>query len=186
MYYGIAENLLGDSRDYIFNTVRPSLGDIHSIWSFDWGINTAVYAAQENVAEDVINKQAFPKVFAWVKRFRNAYQEAIHRNGEAETLSNEDAVQRILASHYFVKEGDVDKTDPLQLHKDQIVRVSPVDFGFTHTDEGRLVSMSSKEVVIENTIPGNHGSLRLHYPRSNFRIAPASDASNGLANEKLQ
>lgn len=46
VYYGIAEKMLEDGRRYIFNTDNPTLGDVHAIWTFDWGINLGLHADQ--------------------------------------------------------------------------------------------------------------------------------------------
>lgn len=180
MYYGIAESLLADGREWIFKTERPSLGDVHAIWSFDWGINLTLSAGQENVGEATINERDFPKVFAWVRRFRNVYKQVVKQNGEARLLSSEETIQKILGSDYWEDEGHVDANDPLQLRKGQVVSVTPIDFGFTHSDKGELLSMTVNEVVISSKIPGGSGALRLHYPRSNFRILALDGQSSRL------
>ena len=112
-----------------------------------------------------------------MRRFRTAYKAASERNGGPETLASEDAIQEILAHGYSESEGDVDSADPLRLVKGQRVKVLPVDFGFTHADEGRLIAISLKEVVIEKAVPDGRGHLRLHFPRSNFRILAVPEGS---------
>jgi len=126
VYFDLIErDLLADGREYVFGTPQPSLGDVHAVWCFDW-VTGLIQAAPQETGEDIFNEQAYPKVFAWVRRFRSAYKTAIQRNGEAKMLSSEEAIRRILASATFEKEGGVDEFDPLKLRKGEMVRVCQV------------------------------------------------------------
>ncbi len=192
MYFDMAENMLmGDGRMYILNTPEPSLADIHGkcrrwvvhsyltgtgIWTYDWTLQREnnMYAELE---KEVISQKTFPKVFAWIDRLREAYEAATEKNGKAEVISDRDAIDKILASDYFETEGHVDKLDPLQLTKGQMVDISPVDSGFSHHDKGELLSLGLKEVVIKKAVPNGQGQIRVHFPRINFSIKAVQEAN---------
>ena len=117
---------------------------------------------------------------AWVQRFRQAAIDAEKSNTGAGQLeegsqAETDIVKRILDSSPTEPTPiTVDEADVLGLKHGQRVSVAPVDFGFTHKDEGELVGLSKDEVVILSDVPGGQGQLRLHYPRINFKILPIS------------
>ena len=72
----------------------------------------------------------------------------------------------------------MDEKDPLRLKKGQVVEVWPTDSGQAqaHRDKGELVSIGVKEVVIRTEVPKGKGSLRLHFPRINFKIQPTQQS----------
>lgn len=172
LFFQTVEYMMADGRKYLLRTEEPSLADVHGIWCFDWATHMALYSAEENIDQQVINKEAFPHVFAWVDRFRTACAGAVARNGKPKVVSGVDVKNRILSQGFTEVEGNVDEHDPLKLKKGQVVRVSPVDFGFTHADEGMLVALSATEVVISVQVPNSEALIRLHFPRINFKIVP--------------
>jgi len=109
-----------------------------------------------------------------VKRFNAAYQEALKRNGAPELLSPEETIKRIEGAEYFEAEGEVDPADPLRFEKGQIVDVFPTDMasGFVHRDTGSLVNVSVMDVCIAAKTK-NGKEVRIHFPRTNFRISKA-------------
>ncbi|EME47055.1 hypothetical protein DOTSEDRAFT_20870 [Dothistroma septosporum NZE10] len=123
-----------------------------------------------------LGEQAYPKVHAWVERFRQAATQAEQSNPGAGQIdegaqAEEAIVKRILDSSFTEEHAiTVDEGDVLGLRRGQRVSVVPVDFGSTHKDEGELVGLSRDEVVILSDVPGGRGQLRLHYPRINFKI----------------
>lgn len=162
---------MGDGREWVLGTEKPTLADIHGIWPFDWALQPYM---GEFLPKDVISESVFPKTFAWVKRFNAAYQEALKRNGLPELLSPEETIRRIEGAEYFEEDGSVDPVDPLRFEKGQMVDVFPTDMasGFVHRDTGNLVGVSVMDVCLQ-TETKNGRDIRIHFPRTNFRIAKA-------------
>lgn len=192
LYFGILERMLADGRLWVLGEGEGEgegvgMAEIHAGWVFDWAVNMAGDMDADAGDEDgdgedmrrALSEGEFPKVHAWVRRFRDAADEAERRNpgaGEIEEgkEAEDDVVERILGSESSeVNDLPFDMDDVLGLRKGQRVSVAPVDFGFTHKDEGTLVGLSKNEVVIEVDVPGGRGKLRLHYPRIQFKILPA-------------
>merc|ERR1711939_940637 len=93
------------------------------------------------VVMDVINSWRFPKVNAWVERFKKAHANAVEEHGKPPLISGAGARSRLLQSDFMELEGSVDLCDPLKLKKGQMVEIRPTDFGSTHSDIGQLVSL---------------------------------------------
>ncbi len=70
----------------------------------------------------------------------------------------------------FPEVGSVDKRDPLGLKEGDMVQAWPTDSGASHKDSGRLVGLSQDEVVMETTGRDGERGVRIHYPRTQFRI----------------
>jgi glutathione S-transferase len=171
----VENSMLSDGRDYMLGTSKPSLADVHVVWVYDWLFGMAT-GMPEFVEKDIISSELYPRTTAWVSRFRQYVEGLQERNGQPEILNNEDAIARILSSDYYEAEDAMDPKEPLKLSKGQLVEVWPSDSGSKHHDQGKLVSIGVKEVVIESVVPDGKGNLRLHFPRINFRIAPAQNA----------
>ena len=146
------------------------------IWVWDWTLQRKMNMYEE-LDKELISEKSFPKIFAWIDRFRAAYDAQTEKVGKAKILSDRQAIDQILASDYFQPEGEVDPLDPLQLTKGQKVDISPVDAGFTHHDIGKLVSLNVTEVVIEKDAPNGKGQIRVHFPRLNFSIKAVQEAN---------
>ena len=89
-------------------------------------------------------------------------------------LKGADAVKQTLAAEFAEAEGSVDQSDPLGLTKGEEVQVWPIDSGFKHKDRGRLVSLTSKEVVIAKPSKVGGNEIHIRTPRHGFRIAKAT------------
>jgi glutathione S-transferase len=172
MHFDFVERgLMGDGREWVLGGGKLSLADVHAIWPFDWALQPYMVGG---LPEDVISEKVFPKTWAWVRRFNEAYREAVGRNGSPQVLSAEETVRRIEGAGYFEDEGVVDPADPLRLEKGQIVDVFPTDMasGFAHRDSGKLLSISVMDVCIQ-TKTKNGKDIRIHFPRTNFKISKA-------------
>jgi len=157
--------LLADGRDWILKTEKPSLADIEAIWPFDWldGLKGAL-------PREIIGETQYPKVFAWIGRFRKAITAAKATAPKPATLKGDGAFQRITSAGFSEPEGLVDENDPSGLQKGQQVEVWPIDSGFRHHDTGALVALSETEVVLSTKAKGDGQEIRIHCPRTNFRI----------------
>jgi hypothetical protein len=93
-------------------------------------------------------------------------------------VGGEQARESIVGSLYNGAESDVDEDNPVvKQHgrkKGKLVRVWPTDSGSRHNDIGKLVSMNSKEVVIETGTVGV--IIRIHAPRNGFRVCAVNKA----------
>jgi Glutathione S-transferase, N-terminal domain len=167
----VEELLMGDGRDWVLGTPGPTLADIHGIWPFDWALQPYMV---DFLPKDVISESVFPRTFAWVKRFNAAVQEALKKNGSPKLLSPEETIGRIESAEYFEADGEIDPADPLRFEKGQIVDVFPTDMasGFVHRDTGKLVNVSVMDVCLETKTKSGK-DIRIHFPRTNFRIAKA-------------
>ena len=130
--------------------------------------------------EDQVSAAQFPRLFAWVDRFKTALKAA--RKGMPPTLSGEEARTAIVNAPYNEAEGEVDKRDAGvqadNLTKGRQVTVYPTDSGSSGKDVGNLVRMDSDQVVIETRAGAS--TVRLHAPRHGFRVEPSSDRSSNL------
>ena len=70
----------------------------------------------------------------------------------------------------------MDSADPLQLKKGQSVEMWPIDSGMNHHDKGELLSIGVRETCVKSEVPGGKGNLRVHYPRTNFKVVPVREA----------
>ena len=90
------------------------------------------------------------------------------------TLKGAEAIQHVTQADFTEPEGDVDASDPLGLKKGQDVESWPIDSGSRHHDRGRLVSLTSKEVVLATQSKVGGKEVRIHHPRWNFRTRAVS------------
>lgn len=167
--------LLADGRDWVLggdSGAGPSLADIEAVWPFIWlkGLPGALPA-------DVIGPARYPKVFAWIERFGKVTAAKGKANGKPREVAGEEAAKIITGSGFAEEQlGGVDETEIVVkaqgLKAGDDVRVWPSDYGSKHKDAGKLVAITSKQIVIETQ--GAAGKVRLHTPRHGFKIAKAN------------
>ena len=169
----LEDTLLADGRDWVLGTPAPSLADIEAVWPFHW-LTTMPGA----LPEEQVSAVRFPRVFAWVDRFKAAVRAARGGGGAAPTLSGEEARDAVVGAPYHEAEGEVDEGDACvradELRKGLRVTLYPTDSGSSGKDVGSLVSMTGDEVVIETAAGAS--TVRLHAPRHGFRVSPAEAA----------
>lgn len=61
------------------------------------------------------------------------------------------------------------------LKKNQDVESWPIDTGSNHRDRGRLVALTSKEVVVVSQSKVGGKEVHIHHPRTNFTIQAVSE-----------
>jgi len=186
--------VLSDGRDWVLKTEKPTLADIegkrktksgpqsvrscpglvltcHSaIWLYHWLIDM-----KGALPPDSISEEQFPRVFAWVSRFRAALKASRATSPNPVTLEGEDAIKHVLAADFAEKEGEIDKADPLGLERGMEVEVWPLDTGAAHSDRGRLIALTPDEVVLEIKSKVTEGEVRFHVPRRGFRVVKVKD-----------
>lgn len=130
--------------------------------------------------ESVISKTQFPKVFAWIARFKHAIEAAREAGPKAVKVKGSEVLEYITGKAKFAESiGEVDANDPLGLKAGDEVEIWPHDSGFSHKDRGRLVTLTPNEVVISKKI-GREGEIRLHAPRWGFSISKIEDGWSRL------
>ncbi len=140
-----------------------------AIWPFHWlrGLKGAL-------PPTLVSSDKFPKVYAWIDRFNEALAAAKGKAPKPTTLKGAEAVKFVTQADFAEPEGPVDENDPLGLKKGQDVESWPVDTGFKHHDRGKLVSLTSKEVVLASQSKVSGKEVRIHHPRWNFRTRAVS------------
>lgn len=154
----------------------------------------AMFPVPGALPADVVGPRQFPKVFAWIERFRGAVEKTTRKSegeavgsssggggssGEPKSLSGEEAARVILGAPFAELAGEedpVDEKDPVAvaqgLKQGAKVRLWPTDSGSFHKDSGVLVSFKKGEVVIETRGANGDGEalVKLHAPRHGFRV----------------
>ncbi|KAF2179380.1 hypothetical protein K469DRAFT_694078 [Zopfia rhizophila CBS 207.26] len=172
--------LLADGRDWVLKTERPSLADIEAIWPFDWLVEM-----KGSMPPSVVSEKHFPKVFAWIQRFRAALTAAKSSAPKPVNLKGPDAVNAILRSQLAEPNGTVDINDPLGLKEGTEVEVYPTDSGFTHRDHGRLVALTPDEVTVASKNKVGDQEVRIHAPRTGFRVTEIGRTASAGSGSKL-
>jgi hypothetical protein len=110
-------------------------------------------------------------------RFRKAVKAAQAAVAKPTTLNGDAALQRILDARFAEQESTVDEEDPLGLKKGTEVEVWPIDTGVRHRDRGRVVGLTQDEVVLSVTPEAEGKEIRVHFPRTNFRIEAVKEGA---------
>ncbi|KAL8971854.1 MAG: hypothetical protein Q9197_003060 [Variospora fuerteventurae] len=157
--------ILADGRDWVLNTEKPTLADIHAVWPFHW-----LSAMKGALPPTTFGRDNFPKVYAYIDRFSTAVKEAEQTAPKCKTLKGAEAVKHISQAEFAESDGTVDEKDPLGLKKGQDVESWPIDSGFNHRDRGQLFALTQQEVVLTTQAKVGHRDVHIHHPRINFRI----------------
>ncbi|KAI1618000.1 glutathione S-transferase [Exophiala viscosa] len=165
--------LLADGRTWVLKTDKPTLADIEAVWTLDWlnGLKGAL-------PRELISEKQYPKVFSWIARFNKALNEAKKQAPKPATLKGGAATQRVLNASFAEKDLTIDSADPLGLQHGTEVEVYPTDSGVKHHDKGRLLGLTEDEVVV--SIQPQDKEVRVHYPRTGFRIKAVIGGSSKL------
>jgi glutathione S-transferase len=156
--------VLVDGREWVLGGTEVDLADIEAVWLFSWlkGLKGALPA-------DYISPTHFPKTFAWINRFDAVALATMKSNGPAPKISGAEAVKAVGNGEWAEEEASVDEKDPSELRKGEMVELWPTDSGFSRKDRGRLLGLSTREVVIEGKTEEGKG-VRIHAPRHGFRV----------------
>ena len=97
-------------------------------------------------------------------------KEAEKSAGKAVSLDGKAAFQHITSASYHDQQTGVDVTDPTGLKEGDSVQLWPIDSGFRHKDNGRLVKLTRDEVVLAISTKSGGKEIRVHAPRWGFRL----------------
>ena len=142
-----------------------------AIFIFDW-----LVGLKGALPESVVSSKEFPLVYAYIERFNKVVKGAKAKAPKPASLKGEEAAKRILSAAYADKEIGVSAADPLRLKQGQEVEVWASDManGYKYRDRGTLIGLDDEEVVISVKTGSAEGEIRLHAPRSGFRVAAVS------------
>ncbi len=145
-----------------------------AIFIFDWAVGL-----KGALPKEVISPQEFPSVFAYIERWNKALKEAKAKSPKPTSLKGREAAARVLDADFVDKEIGVSATDPLGLKKGQEVEVWATDMasGAKYRDRGTLIGLDDEEVVVSVSTGTAGRDIRLHCPRSGFRVAAASSGA---------
>lgn len=97
------------------------------VWVLNWFLNDL------NPTQEYFSGDRYPKVHAWVRRYRKELDVAKARVRKSISIGGTDAVRLIVSSDFSDKDIVVDERDPLQLKTGVEVDLFPTDGGgFTH------------------------------------------------------
>ncbi|CAJ2503241.1 Uu.00g106350.m01.CDS01 [Anthostomella pinea] len=173
----LEEGLLRDGREWVLGSARegPSLVDLEAVWVLHWlrGMPGALPA-------EVLGKESTPRVWAWIERFDGVVKGL---GGKPGTVEGDEAAKMVAGARFAEEgEGEVDASDPVVVaegfEKGQSVRMWPTDYGSLHRDAGKLLAMTRGEYVIETQ--GKYGSVRVHAPRSGFKIEKGNSTASKM------
>ncbi|KAI9843300.1 MAG: hypothetical protein M1837_006515 [Sclerophora amabilis] len=164
--------LLADGRHWILKTPKPSLADIEAIWPFQW-----IVEIKGALPPSLVSAKIYPKVYAWIGRFNAAISSAKSSAPKPRSLKGAEALKQIVSAGDNGPTLEIDGNDPFHLRMGQNIEVWPIDSGFNHHEQGRLLGLSKDEVVLEAQTKIGDKTVRVHAPRHGFRIRPATGGS---------
>ena len=182
--------LLADGRDWILKTDKPSLADIEgwllnnlvpksselifmiAIWPIDWLVEL-----KSSMPASVVSEKQFPKVCAWIQRFRATLEAAKSAGPAPVSLKGPEAVKLIISSEFAEPNGGVSENDPLSFREGTEVEIYPTDSGFMHHDRGRLVTPTPKEATVASRSRVGGREVRIHAPRTGFTVTKVGGGS---------
>jgi len=164
----VEESLLGGGGAWVAGAEAPSLADLEAVWPFHW-----LLGLPGALPGDVAGAEGFPRVWAWVGRWQEVVSRAKRANGRPESITGDEAAERILKAEYAEPLGMVEEGDPSGLRAGEEVLVYPTDTGRLNKDRGRLVALDGREIVVE--VGGEGGTVRVHAPRHGFRVVKVGE-----------
>lgn len=130
----------------------------------EWVANT-----KGSLPKELISDSIFPRVYSWIKRFHTAVDAARATGPKVTSMAGSEAAKQILHSEFAESEVAANTADAQDsVRKGVLVEVFPTDTGSSHRDKGVLVGLTEREIIIDL-----ENGLRLHTPRTNYRVRPA-------------
>lgn len=166
----LENDLLTEGQDFIFPGSQPSLSDIHAAWIFTW-----LADMDDALPKGIFSAKDFPKTYAWFDRYKAAISKAMKEmdtSGKVRQIEGQDAVKEISEGPFGENQPAIDERDPTGLQGGEQVNGYPTDTGFSRKDAGKLVGLTSQEVVIASKAK-NGAEIRVHHPRWNFAVEKA-------------
>ncbi|KAF2822895.1 hypothetical protein CC86DRAFT_299529 [Ophiobolus disseminans] len=161
LYDFFETTILANGREWVLGGEGPRLADIEAAFMLD-------FISGMQLPEDLISATLFPKVFAWLDRYRAAVDKAKSSASQPTKLDGQAAAEHILRSDFGHSSCSVDANDPAGLRDGIEVQIYPADWVTEHKDQGRLVGLSADEVTIA-VKSKKDVEIRIHAPRTGFK-----------------
>ncbi|KAH8827584.1 hypothetical protein DL96DRAFT_1599528 [Flagelloscypha sp. PMI_526] len=155
----LIEEQLADGREWMMNTVTPSLADFSVFFVMNW-LRKPHFSYLRPYP--LVSSHEFSALSRWIERF--------------------DKLLKFFPEPPLSASGDHTKVSPIESQRlsvqfGDIVSIYPEDTGRDGVTTGRLIELDSKEVVIE--VEGQAGMIRCHFLRSGYRIQVAKSLEVG-------
>ncbi|KAK1224388.1 hypothetical protein PQX77_012684 [Marasmius sp. AFHP31] len=166
----LVEEQLRDGREWLFDTVSPSLADVSVHYVFAW-LKTL------RPARPLFDEGKFPNTFKWLAHLSQTLDKAKKEQGPQRINGTEAA--RSIASRpfepYHIVGFDELEAGRLGLKSGQVVAIIPDDTPKLPPTVGKLVSLNTEEYCIE--VKGAVGLFRVHFPRIGYTARPTTAES---------
>jgi glutathione S-transferase len=166
----LVEEQLSDSREWLFNTVSPSLADISVHFVFAW-------SRSFKGTDTLFDTKRVPFTLQWLDRLTKLIKKHRQSQNPPAKLKGEDAATKITSSiheSYDVVGFDTTEASRLGFAIGDTVQVAPEDTGRNYPTVGKLVALNREEITLE--VQGSKGLIRCHFPRLGFFVKPVSSA----------
>jgi hypothetical protein len=120
-----------------------------------------------------ISQNQFPKVFAWIDRFKDALRQARAAGPKPVIIKVDELIKQIAGSRFYEAVGEVDANDPTALKAGDEVTVWPIETGSGHKDSGKLLGLTPHDIVISKRTKVDNVEIHIHMPRWGFRVVKA-------------
>jgi hypothetical protein len=135
---------------------------------------------QDALPPSIISETQFPKVFAWMNRFKAELKRVKTSGFKPVTLKGDAVIKYMQTARFVEAAGEVDANDPTGLQAGDEVDIWPFDSGFSHKDRGKLVTLTPGEMVVAKKTKVGDREIRIHMQRWGFRIAKVKAAGSRL------
>lgn len=127
-----------------------------------------------------ISASQFPKMFAWIRRFRDVLKEKRASTPKPVTVKLSDVIDNMANGRFHESVGEVDATDPTGLQPGDDVLLYPTDTGTKNKDQGKLLSLTSREIVIGKATKEGGLDVHVHAPRWGFRVVKSGEGKSKI------
>jgi glutathione S-transferase len=162
LYRVVEDEFLGASPGpFVGGAEKYALADVHVGWVVQWALR--VIGLEKEAG---FGREDLPRVYKWIERFPQP---------RFEDVGQEDVWETVLNAEYSAEEIGVDEGDSLGIKKGTVVSVENVDTTpGAHPQNGKLVGLNGKEVVVELK-----NGIRLHFPRVGYLVKEAKVGGMG-------
>ncbi|KAH7358858.1 hypothetical protein B0T11DRAFT_355454 [Plectosphaerella cucumerina] len=167
----LLENFLKDGRQWILGSDSVKLADIHAAFVLHYMLQMP-----GALPEEVFNAKDFPHTSVYLARYATAVKDTMM--DQVPSMTGQEAAEVIRQSEYFEQSHAVvpGATGLSEGQRVKVWRTDDLSSGVKHCDGGKLIGLSSQEIVISSTAPEGH-ELHLNFPRRNFKVIPMSAES---------
>ncbi|SJL02100.1 uncharacterized protein ARMOST_05424 [Armillaria ostoyae] len=166
---------LRDGREWLFDTISPSLADIALHVVYSW-----VKSFQMPEAQALFDEQKISYVIKWLSRMTN-HLDTLRTQFGVPRLKGEEAARAISVSPhepYDIVGFDAADGARLGFQPGDLVSIAPDDTATKFPAVGKLVGLNLEEFVIETE--GKLGIIRCHFPRIGYTASRPKNSQSKL------